>query len=171
MHAKKAIVNIFAKYSKNIFKQKSSLPFFFSFFSEEKLKMTISEDQRDVEAPLLLPRKNQNDINECRITVVVLFSTFVSVCGSFCYGCAVSQLIDLHFFGSKTTTKILWFMCYLGFGFLQAGYSSVAQSGITTDLGLSVAQVRNKQTILFLWLILHSKSYTFPFFILNYSIF
>uniref|UniRef100_A0A1J3JMJ1 Sugar transporter ERD6-like 3 n=2 Tax=Noccaea caerulescens TaxID=107243 RepID=A0A1J3JMJ1_NOCCA len=71
--------------------------------------MTISEDQRDVEAPLLLPRKNQNDINECRITVVVLFSTFVSVCGSFCYGCA-------------------------------AGYSSVAQSGITTDLGLSVAQ-------------------------------
>ncbi|KAH0863619.1 hypothetical protein HID58_080830 [Brassica napus] len=70
--------------------------------------MTISENQRNLEAGLLL-NKNRNDINECRITVVVLFSTFVSVCGSFCFGCA-------------------------------AGYSSVAQAGITKDLGLSVAQ-------------------------------
>ncbi|KAJ4895503.1 Sugar transporter ERD6-like 3 [Raphanus sativus] len=70
--------------------------------------MTMSENQRNLEAGLLL-NKNRNDINECRITAVVLFSTFVSVCGSFCYGCA-------------------------------AGYSSVAQTGITTDLGLSVAQ-------------------------------
>ncbi|KAJ4879028.1 Sugar transporter ERD6-like 3 [Raphanus sativus] len=70
--------------------------------------MTMSENQRNLEAGLLL-NKNRNDINECRITVVVLFSTFVSVCGSFCFGCA-------------------------------AGYSSVAQTGITTDLGLSVAQ-------------------------------
>ncbi|CAH8383879.1 unnamed protein product [Eruca vesicaria subsp. sativa] len=70
--------------------------------------MTMSEDQRSLEAGLLL-NKNRNDINECRITAVVLFSTFVSVCGSFCFGCA-------------------------------AGYSSVAQTGITTDLGLSVAQ-------------------------------
>ncbi|KAL1192950.1 Sugar transporter ESL1 [Cardamine amara subsp. amara] len=68
----------------------------------------MSENSRSLEAGLLL-NKNQNDINECRITAVVLFSTFVSVCGSFCYGCA-------------------------------AGYSSVAQNGITTDLGLSVAQ-------------------------------
>ncbi|CAA7029712.1 unnamed protein product [Microthlaspi erraticum] len=70
--------------------------------------MTISENKRNLEAGLLL-NKNKNDINECRITAVVVFSTFVSVCGSFCYGCA-------------------------------AGYSSVAQPGITKDLGLSVAQ-------------------------------
>ncbi|CAH8251632.1 unnamed protein product [Arabidopsis lyrata] len=70
--------------------------------------MTMSENSRNLEAGLLL-RKNQNDINECRITAVVLFSTFVSVCGSFCFGCA-------------------------------AGYSSVAQTGIINDLGLSVAQ-------------------------------
>jgi SP family facilitated glucose transporter-like MFS transporter 8 len=68
----------------------------------------MSENSRNLEAGLLL-RKNQNDINECRITAVVLFSTFVSVCGSFCFGCA-------------------------------AGYSSVAQTGIINDLGLSVAQ-------------------------------
>jgi SP family facilitated glucose transporter-like MFS transporter 8 len=73
--------------------------------------MTMSENSRNLEAGLLL-RKNQNDINECRITAVVLFSTFVSVCGSFCFGCA-------------------------------AGYSSVAQTGIINDLGLSVAQVRS----------------------------
>ncbi|VVA90558.1 unnamed protein product [Arabis nemorensis] len=70
--------------------------------------MTMSENQRNLESGLLL-KKNQNDVNECRVTPVVLFSTFVSVCGSFCYGCA-------------------------------AGYSSVAQTGITTDLGLTVAQ-------------------------------
>ncbi|EOA37315.1 hypothetical protein CARUB_v10010993mg [Capsella rubella] len=49
--------------------------------------MTMSDNSRNLEAGLLL-RKNQNDINECRITAVVLFSTFVSVCGSFCFGCA-----------------------------------------------------------------------------------
>ncbi|CAN8294901.1 unnamed protein product [Cochlearia groenlandica] len=49
--------------------------------------MTMSENQRNLEAGLLL-KKNKNDINECRITAVVLFSTFVSVCGSFCFGCA-----------------------------------------------------------------------------------
>lgn len=37
---------------------------------------------------------------------------------------------------------------FLGVGFLQAGYSSVAQSGITTDLGLSVAQVRKQPSSL-----------------------
>lgn len=58
--------------------------------------MTMSENSRNLEAGLLL-RKNQNDINECRITAVVLFSTFVSVCGSFCFGCAVSPL---HHFSS-----------------------------------------------------------------------
>ncbi|CAH8354276.1 unnamed protein product [Eruca vesicaria subsp. sativa] len=68
----------------------------------------MSENQRNLEAGLLL-NKNRNDINECRITVAVLFSTFVSVCGSFCFGCA-------------------------------AGYSSVAQTGIINDLGLSVAE-------------------------------
>lgn len=31
-----------------------------------------------------------------------------------------------------------------GFWYLQAGYSSVAQTGIVNDLGLSVAQVRSK---------------------------
>ncbi|KAF3609164.1 hypothetical protein DY000_02044771 [Brassica cretica] len=70
--------------------------------------MTMSENQRNLEAGLLL-NKNRNDINECRITVAVLFSTFVAVCGSFCFGCA-------------------------------AGYSSMAQTGIINDLGLSVAQ-------------------------------
>ncbi|CAN8311703.1 unnamed protein product [Cochlearia groenlandica] len=71
--------------------------------------MTInSENQRNLEAGLLM-NKNRNDINECRITLVLLFSTFVSVCGSFCFGCA-------------------------------AGYSSVAQAGIITELNLSVAQ-------------------------------
>ncbi|CAN8305818.1 unnamed protein product [Cochlearia groenlandica] len=69
----------------------------------------MSENERNLEAGLLLNKKNQNDINECRITNAVLFSTFVSVCGSFCFGCA-------------------------------GGYSSVAQAGIVTDLGLSVAQ-------------------------------
>ena len=62
----------------------------------KKLKMTMSENQRNLEAGLLL-NKNRNDINECRITAVVIFSTFVSVCGSFCFGCAVSQN--------------LWFLC------------------------------------------------------------
>ncbi|KAH0876956.1 hypothetical protein HID58_064350, partial [Brassica napus] len=75
---------------------------------EKLIKMTMSENQRNLEAGLLL-NKNRNDINECRITVAVLFSTFVAVCGSFCFGCA-------------------------------AGYSSMAQTGIINDLGLSVAQ-------------------------------
>ncbi|KAJ4915064.1 Sugar transporter ERD6-like 3 [Raphanus sativus] len=68
----------------------------------------MSENQRNLEAGLLL-NKNRNDINECRITVAVLFSTFAAVCGSFCFGCAL-------------------------------GYSSMAQTGIINDLGLSVAQ-------------------------------
>ncbi|XP_010550039.1 PREDICTED: sugar transporter ERD6-like 3 [Tarenaya hassleriana] len=68
--------------------------------------MAVAEKESNLEAGLL--QKDQSDNEECRITLVVLFSTFVAVAGAFCFGCA-------------------------------AGYSSAAHSGITKDLGLSVA--------------------------------
>jgi len=101
----------------------------------------MSENSRNLEAGLLL-RKNQNDINECRITAVVLFSTFVSVCGSFCFGCAVSHQITHLFFKTISLFVLLCDLKVWGW-ILQAGYSSVAQTGIINDLGLSVAQVRS----------------------------
>ena len=42
--------------------------------------------------------------------------------------------------------KKIYDLCVWGC-ILQAGYSSVSQTGITTDLGLSVAQVRKPKTI------------------------
>ncbi|XP_010528847.1 PREDICTED: sugar transporter ERD6-like 3 isoform X1 [Tarenaya hassleriana] len=69
--------------------------------------MAVVEKKSDLEAGLL--KKDQNDNGGCRITSVVLLSTLVAVCGSFCFGCAM-------------------------------GYSSVAQSGIIEDLGISVAE-------------------------------
>ncbi|KAG2305462.1 hypothetical protein Bca52824_034113 [Brassica carinata] len=61
-------------------------------------------------SPREVIKKAQDDDGECRVTASVFLSTFVAVSGSFCSGCGVS------------------------------GFSSGAQSGITKDLSLSVAE-------------------------------
>ncbi|KAH0863620.1 hypothetical protein HID58_080831 [Brassica napus] len=81
---------------------------------------------RDIikKSPRDIIKKAQNDDGECRVTGTVFLSTFVAVSGSFCTGCGVSHLLYI---------PILFAAC-------SAGFSSGAQSGITKDLSLSVAE-------------------------------
>ncbi|KAK3200369.1 hypothetical protein Dsin_023784 [Dipteronia sinensis] len=89
-------------------------------------------------------------------TAILVFSTFIAVCGSFIFGTSVNALLTLKFKRKKNKIDqsvesvsishiyfcvIDWYIVTNAYmTTLQIGYSSPAEKGIIDDLGLSVAE-------------------------------